>query len=33
MGKRIGREDYFAVRKALAIGPGSKVVDAKGARK
>lgn len=33
IGKTISREDYFAVRTALAIGQGVKVVDAKGARK
>jgi len=33
MGKAISREDYFTVRKVLAVGQGTKVVDAKGARK
>lgn len=33
IGKTISREDYFAVRTALAIGQGEKVVDAKGTRK
>ena len=33
IGKTISREDYFAVRTALAIGQGVKVVDAKGTRK
>ena len=33
MGKAISREDYFTVRKVLACGQGTKVVDAKGARK
>lgn len=33
MGKAISREDYFAVRKALACGQGAKVIDAKGTRK
>jgi hypothetical protein len=33
MGKTISREDYFAVRKALAIGGISKIQDASGERK
>lgn len=33
MGKGISREDYFAVRKTLALGQGAKIVDAKGVRK
>lgn len=33
MGKTISREDYFAVRKALAVDGGGKVQDAKGDRK
>ena len=33
MGKTLSREDYYAVRKALACGRGPKIVDAKGDRK
>ncbi len=33
VGTTISREDYFAVRTALAIGQGVKVVDARGTRK
>jgi len=33
MGKTISREDYFAVRKTLAVGGISKIQDAKGTRK
>ena len=33
IGKTIEREDYFAIRTALAIGPAAKVADAKGSRK
>lgn len=33
MGKTLSREDYFAIRKALACGHGAKVVDAAGTRK
>ena len=33
MGKELSREDYFAVRKTLALGQGAKIVDAKGVRK
>lgn len=33
MGKTISREDYFAVRKALAVNGGAKIQDAKGDRK
>jgi aryl-alcohol dehydrogenase-like predicted oxidoreductase len=33
MGQTISREDYFAVRKALAIDGASKLADAKGKRK
>ena len=33
MGKTLGREDYFTIRKVLACGQGAKVVDAKGTRK
>jgi aryl-alcohol dehydrogenase-like predicted oxidoreductase len=33
IGTTISREDYFAVRTALAIGQGVKVVDARGTRK
>lgn len=33
MGKRIEREDYFAIRSALSLGQGAKVIDAKGVRK
>ncbi|HIM28918.1 MAG TPA: aldo/keto reductase [Planctomycetes bacterium] len=32
-GKTIAREDYFAIRTALSLGKGLKVVDAKGSRK
>ncbi len=33
MGRTISREDYFAVRKTLAVGGISKIQDAKGTRK
>ena len=33
MGKGVSREDYFAIRKALACGQGAKILDAKGERK
>ncbi len=33
LGKTLSREDYFAVRKALDIGAGGKVLDAKGVKK
>ena len=33
IGKRIEREDYFAIRTALSLGQGAKVIDAKGVRK
>ena len=33
MGQTISREDYFAVRKALAIDGGAKIQDAKGTQK
>ncbi|MHC4996837.1 MAG: aldo/keto reductase [Planctomycetota bacterium] len=33
VGKTIAREDYFAIRSALSLGQGAKVVDAKGTRK
>ncbi|MHC4494631.1 MAG: hypothetical protein ACYSYM_02280 [Planctomycetota bacterium] len=33
MGKTISREDYFAVRKALAVDGVSKIRDAGGERK
>jgi aryl-alcohol dehydrogenase-like predicted oxidoreductase len=33
IGKTVSREDYFAIRAALSIGQGVKVIDAKGARK
>ena len=33
IGKKISREDYFAVRKALELGPAPKISDAKGAKK
>ncbi len=33
IGKRIEREDYFAIRTALSLGQGAKIIDAKGTRK
>jgi len=33
IGKTGSREDYFAIRNALSVGQGAKVVDAKGVRK
>ena len=33
VGKTVTREDYYAIRKALACGRGTKVLDAKAARK
>jgi aryl-alcohol dehydrogenase-like predicted oxidoreductase len=33
IGKTVSRQDYFAIRTALALGQGARVVDAKGTRK
>ena len=33
IGKSVAREDYYAIRTALSLGQGEKVVDAKGVRK
>ncbi|MCP4785664.1 MAG: aldo/keto reductase [Fuerstiella sp.] len=33
IGKTVAREDYFAIRAALSLGQGTKVVDATGTRK
>jgi aryl-alcohol dehydrogenase-like predicted oxidoreductase len=33
IGQTVAREDYFAIRTALSLGLGPKVVDAKGVRK
>lgn len=33
VGQSISREDYFAIRTALSIGQGGKVIDSKGTRK